>query len=177
MHWMQRIQCPTVRTKCIDPHAPSLKAGPQAQHGSLDRLCLGSRRPHRRVRPYDPATFSGLIDRLWRAPERNAGAVRQETGRIDARADFRSGGAATPPLSEFTLSSTSVKSGSPMALAQAPDLCNGQKIAGAQVVRRPQGHTALRADACIGAAAPESSRALRRASVGQSEARQGTRVG
>src|SRR5438552_4005105 len=27
MHWMQRIQCPTARTECIDPHATSLKAG------------------------------------------------------------------------------------------------------------------------------------------------------
>ena len=35
---------------------------------------------------------------------------------------------ATPALAEFILSSTEVKSGSPMALAQALDSCNGRNI-------------------------------------------------
>jgi Raf kinase inhibitor-like YbhB/YbcL family protein len=35
---------------------------------------------------------------------------------------------ATPAFAEFTLSSTDVKSGSPMALAQVLDRCNGQNI-------------------------------------------------
>lgn len=36
--------------------------------------------------------------------------------------------AATPALAEFTVSSTNVKSGSPMALAQVLDSCNGQNV-------------------------------------------------
>ena len=36
--------------------------------------------------------------------------------------------AATPALAEFTLSSTNIKSGSPMALAQVLGSCNGRKI-------------------------------------------------
>jgi len=36
--------------------------------------------------------------------------------------------AATPAFAEFILSSTNVKSGSPMALAQALDRCNGQNV-------------------------------------------------
>ena len=36
--------------------------------------------------------------------------------------------AATPALAEFTVSSPDVKSGSPMALAQVLDRCNGQNI-------------------------------------------------
>ena len=34
----------------------------------------------------------------------------------------------TPALAEFILSSTNVKSGSPMALAQVLDSCNGQNL-------------------------------------------------
>ena len=36
--------------------------------------------------------------------------------------------AATPAFAEFTVSSTNVKSGSPMALAQVLDSCNGQNV-------------------------------------------------
>jgi Raf kinase inhibitor-like YbhB/YbcL family protein len=36
--------------------------------------------------------------------------------------------AATPALAEFTMSSTNVKSGSPMALAQVLGSCNGQNV-------------------------------------------------
>ena len=53
---------------------------------------------------------------------------------------------ATPALAEFILSSTEVKSGSPMALAQALDSCNGRNISPALSWSGEPAGTEFRAD-------------------------------
>ena len=53
---------------------------------------------------------------------------------------------AAAPAAEFVLSSTNVKSGSPMGIAQAFTACGAKHLAGALMVGRADRHAKLRGD-------------------------------